>query len=82
MNFIKGPDFPTGGNIYNIEEIKKAYATGKGSIVTRGQAEIIEGKGGDFKILISEIPYQVNKATLVEKIANLVKEKSWKQSKI
>ncbi len=75
MNFIKGPDFPTGGNIYNLEEIKQAYATGKGRIVIRGKAEIVEGKTGDFKILITEIPYQVNKATLVEKIADLVKDK-------
>jgi len=74
MEYIKGPDFPTGGIIYNLEEIKSAYGTGKGSIVMRGQTEIIEDKG-TFKILISSIPYQVNKATLVEKIADLVREK-------
>lgn len=75
MNYIKGPDFPTGGNIYDLNEIKQAYATGKGSIVMRGQAEIVEDKGGFFKIIISEIPYQINKAGLVEKIAEMIKEK-------
>lgn len=74
MNYVKGPDFPTGGNIYNIEDIKNAYATGKGKIVMRAKAEIEEGKRG-FKILIHEIPYQVNKALLIEKIADLVKDK-------
>ena len=75
MQFIKGPDFPTGGQIFNIDDIKQAYATGKGSIVMRGKAEIIESKGGAFQIIITEIPYQVNKASLVEKIAELVKDK-------
>ncbi|HPY99498.1 MAG TPA: DNA gyrase subunit A, partial [bacterium] len=75
MQFIKGPDFPTGGIIYNQKDILAAYATGKGSIVIRGKAEIEEQKGGSFQIVISEIPYQVNKADLVEKIADLVKEK-------
>jgi DNA gyrase subunit A len=73
--FVKGPDFPTGGIIYNEKEIKEAYATGKGGIVMRGKAEIEEMKGEKFQIVISEIPYQVNKATLVEKIAELVHEK-------
>ncbi len=75
MEFIKGPDFPTGATIYNIDEIKSAYATGKGAIVMRANAEITEGKGGTFRIIISEIPYQVNKSTLLEKIAELVKDK-------
>ncbi len=75
MEFVTGPDFPTGGIIYNIDEIKSAYATGKGSIVIRGRAEIVEGKKDRFNIIISEIPYQVNKATMIENIANLVKEK-------
>jgi len=75
MNFVKGPDFPSGGLIYNIEDIKQAYATGKGGIVVRGRAEIVEDKGGKFKIIIKEIPYQVNKAALLEKIAELVREK-------
>ncbi len=74
MQFVKGPDFPTGGVIYNQKDILQAYATGKGGIVMRGLADIEETKSG-FQIIISEIPYQVNKATLVEKIADLVKEK-------
>lgn len=75
MQFVKGPDFPTGGLIYNQKDITQAYATGKGGIVMRGRAEITEDKAGQFKIVITEIPYQVNKATLVEKIANLVRDK-------
>ena len=74
MEFVKGPDFPTGGTIYNIEDIKTAYATGKGKIVMRAKAEIGEKKRG-FRIVITEIPYQVNKASLIEKIAELVKSK-------
>ncbi|MCL5093731.1 MAG: DNA gyrase subunit A [Patescibacteria group bacterium] len=75
MQFVKGPDFPTGGVIYDIAEIKNAYGTGKGSIITRAVAEIEEGKKNDMRIVISEIPYQVNKAGLITKIAELVKEK-------
>ena len=75
MQFVKGPDFPTGGIIYNNKDIQQAYATGKGGIVMRGRAEIHELKEGRFQIIISEIPYQINKATLVEKIAELVKDK-------
>lgn len=75
MEFVKGPDFPTGGVMYNQKDIKQAYATGKGGIVVRGRAEIIEDKSGKYKIEITEIPYQVNKANLVEKIALLVKNK-------
>ncbi|NTU69842.1 hypothetical protein HGB13_03425, partial [bacterium] len=74
-NFIKGPDFPTGGIIYNSQDIKSAYATGKGRVVIRAVAEIEETKGGKFKIIVTEIPYQQNKATLVERIAELVKTK-------
>ena len=81
MQFIKGPDFPTGGTIYDIKEIKQAYATGKGKIVMRAKAEIIEDKSGKFKIIVTEIPYQVNKATLVEKIAELVRDKKIKDIK-
>jgi len=73
--FVKGPDFPTGGIIYDQKDILTAYATGKGGIVMRGRAEIKENKHNDFQIIISELPYQVNKAVLVEKIADLVKEK-------
>lgn len=71
---IKGPDFPTGANIYNSEDIKTAYLTGKGRIMMRAKAEIEEVKRG-FRIIISEIPYQVNKASMIEKIADLVKDK-------
>jgi DNA gyrase subunit A len=73
--FIKGPDFPTGGIIYDTEAIKQTYATGKGSIVMRAKTEIVEDKAGQFKIIVSEVPFQVNKATLLEKIATLVKDK-------
>jgi DNA gyrase subunit A len=72
---VKGPDFPTGGIIYDQNAIKNAYATGKGGIVTRGKTEIIETKTGSFQIIITEIPYRVNKATMLEKIADLVKDK-------
>jgi len=75
IQFVKGPDFPTGGIIYNNKDILQAYATGKGGIVMRGRADIEEAKEGMFKIVITEIPYQVNKANLVEKIADLVKNK-------
>ena len=72
--FIKGPDFPTGGSIYNEKDIVSAYATGRGPVVSRGTAEISEGKRGQ-QIIITEIPYQVNKAELIIKIADLVKDK-------
>ncbi|KKW28486.1 MAG: gyrase subunit A protein, partial [Parcubacteria group bacterium GW2011_GWB1_52_7] len=74
LEFVKGPDFPTGGLIYNEKEIREAYATGKGSVVMRAVAEIAEKKNG-YQIIITEIPYQVNKAELIEKIADMVKEK-------
>ncbi len=72
---IKGPDFPTGGIIYNKKDILAAYTTGKGGIVMRAKAEIQEGKTDQFKIVITEVPYSINKATLLEKIADLVQEK-------
>ncbi len=78
MQFVKGPDFPTGGMVYDTEVIKTAYATGRGSVMTRGRAEIEELKNGKFQIVITEIPFQVNKATLVEKIAQLVQNKTIK----
>ncbi|MBN1326254.1 DNA gyrase subunit A [Candidatus Falkowbacteria bacterium] len=81
MKYIKGPDFPTGGIIYDIKEIQRAYATGKGAIVMRAKAEIIEDKSGKFKIIVSEIPYRVNKAELIEKIAELVRDKKIKDIK-
>ncbi len=75
LEHIKGPDFPTGGIIYNKKDIAAAYATGRGGIVLRAKADIDEMKNGQFRILVSEIPYQVNKANLIEKIATLVQEK-------
>ncbi len=75
MNFIQGPDFPTGGAIYDINEIKAAYGTGRGKIIMRGKAEIEDIGQGKSAIIISELPYQVNKAQLVARIADLVKEK-------
>ncbi len=72
---VKGPDFPTGGIIYNKKDILTAYATGRGGIVMRAKAEIKENKAGQFQILVTEVPYQVNKAEMIEKIATLVQEK-------
>lgn len=75
MQFIKGPDFPTGASIYDITEIQQAYATGRGRVVIRAKAEIEETKSGRFDIIVTELPYQVNKAVLIAKIADLVKDK-------
>lgn len=75
MEVIKGPDFPTAGIIMGRAGIRAAYATGRGKIVVRARAEIIERKNGYFSIVVDQLPYQVNKARLVESIANLVKEK-------
>ena len=75
MEHIKGPDFPTGGIIMGRSGIRAAYATGRGRVVVRARAEIEEEKNGRFKIVVSELPYQVNKARLIESIADLVKEK-------
>lgn len=74
MEFVKGPDFPTGGVIFDKKEIKQAYVTGKGGIVMQAKTEITE-ENGKFRIIIHEIPYQVNKANLIEKIAELVQSK-------
>jgi DNA gyrase subunit A len=73
--FIQGPDFPTGGIIYDKKAIAEAYASGRGPITCRALAEIEERKTGQFNIVITEIPYQVNKAELIAKIAELVQEK-------
>lgn len=75
LQFVKGPDFPTGGIIYGNESLRTAYATGRGGVVVRGVAEIVEGVKGKQQILISEIPFGLNKASLIEKIADLHKEK-------
>ena len=74
MQYIKGPDFPTAGIIMGTRGIKEAYATGRGKIYLRARAEIIETKGDRYKIVVTEIPYQVNKARLIEGIAQLVKD--------
>lgn len=73
--FIKGPDFPTGGIAYNAADIKTAFSTGKGGVVVRAKTEIVEDAKGNFSILVTEIPYQVNKASLLEKIAEGVRDK-------
>ena len=75
MEHIKGPDFPTAGIIMGAKGIKEAYATGRGKIYVRANAEIVEAKGDRFKIVVNEIPYGVNKARLISRIADLVKEK-------
>ncbi len=75
LKFVKGPDFPTGCVAFNQRDIAHAYATGRGGVVVRGEAEIVEGKKGTFQIIITSIPYRVNKANLITKIADLVHAK-------
>jgi DNA gyrase subunit A len=75
LQFIQGPDFPTGCIAFNQKDLAHAYATGRGGVVVRGDAEITEGKKGDYNITITSIPYRVNKADLLQKIADLVHEK-------
>ena len=75
LQYIQGPDFPTGGIVYNRETLIQAYLTGRGSVVVRGRAEIEEMKNGRYRIRVSEIPYQVNKSTMIEKMARLVQDK-------
>ena len=75
IEIVPGPDFPTGGTIYDRDEILNAYATGRGKILQRAQASIVEGQNGRYQIVITEIPYQVNKAYMIEKIADLVRDK-------
>lgn len=79
MECIKGPDFPTGGIIMGRSGIRAAYGTGRGKIILRSKAEIEEAKNGRERIIVTEIPYMVNKARLIESIANLVKEKKIEQ---
>ncbi len=74
-HFVKGPDFPTGAIVYDKKELQQAYATGKGGVVVRAKTEIVEDKKGAFAIIVTEIPYQVNKATLLERIAQNVRDK-------
>lgn len=75
MEFVKGPDFPTGGIIHGLEGIKQAFTTGHGRVVIDSKVEIEEGRAGRFRLVIRELPYQVNKANLIERIADLVKER-------
>ncbi|RME84405.1 MAG: DNA gyrase subunit A [Caldilineae bacterium] len=73
MQFVKGPDFPTGGIILGLDGIKHAYGTGRGRIIVRARTEIEEMRGGRFRIIVTEIPYQLNKTTLIERIADLAR---------
>jgi|AntRauTorcE11897_2_1112592.scaffolds.fasta_scaffold00756_1 DNA gyrase subunit A len=75
LEHVKGPDFPTGGVVYGKESIRTAFATGKGGVVVRGVADIQESKKGRHQIIITEIPYSLNKASLIEKMADLVRDK-------
>ncbi len=75
LEHIKGPDFPIGGIAYSQADITHAYTTGRGGVVCRGEAEVVELKNGSFQIIITSIPYQTVKQSLIEKIANLVQEK-------
>ncbi|MDA0376310.1 MAG: DNA gyrase subunit A [bacterium] len=75
LQYIQGPDFPTGGIVYDKDVLKQAYLTGRGSVVVRGKAEIEEGKNGRWHIRINELPYQVNKSNMIEKMARLVTDK-------
>jgi DNA gyrase subunit A len=75
LEFVKGPDFPTGAIVYGKDSLRTAYATGRGGIVVRGVAELVEGDKGKHQIIISEVPYGLNKSSLIEKIADLYKDK-------
>ncbi len=75
LDFVKGPDFPTGGIVYGAAALRQAYATGRGGVVVRGIAEVVEGNKGKHQIVITEIPYALNKESLVIKIAELVHDK-------
>ncbi len=75
LQYIKGPDFPTGGIAYNEKDIHHAYSSGRGGVVVRGEAEVVETKGDVFQIIITSLPYRVNKADLIMTIADLVREK-------
>jgi DNA gyrase subunit A len=75
MQFIKGPDFPTGGIAYGSKDMLHAYSSGRGGVVCRGEAEIVEQKDGNFSIIVTSIPFRVNKSNLIVSIAELVQEK-------
>ena len=71
MQFVKGPDFPTGGLVYGSKDMLHAYSSGRGGVVCRGEAEIVEQKAGLSQIVITSIPYRVNKSNLIQSIAEL-----------
>ena len=75
LTFVKGPDFPVGGIAFNQKDIAHAYANGRGGVVVRGETDIVEDKKGNFSIVITSIPYRVNKADMLIKIADLVRDK-------
>ncbi|HVS58282.1 MAG TPA: DNA gyrase subunit A [Candidatus Saccharimonadales bacterium] len=75
LQYVQGPDFPTGGIVYGKESLRSAYATGRGGVVVRGVAEVVEGNKGRHQIVITEIPYALNKESLIIKIADLVRDK-------
>ncbi len=75
LQFVKGPDFPTGGVLYGEKDLVQAYTTGKGGVVVRAKTDMVERADGSTNIIVTEIPYQVNKSALLEKIADLVKDK-------
>ncbi len=75
MQFVSGPDFPLGAVAFNKKDLLHAYTTGRGGVVVRGHAEIVEGKKGDFQIIITSIPYRVNKSDLIVRVADLVRDK-------
>ncbi|MFT5280923.1 MAG: DNA gyrase subunit A [Flavobacteriaceae bacterium] len=75
LEFVKGPDFPVGGIAYNVKDIQQAYSTGRGGVVVRGEAEILENKTEQSDIIITSLPFRVNKSNFVEQIADLVREK-------
>lgn len=75
LQFVQGPDFPLGGVVYGAKDLAHAYSTGRGGVVTRGETEIVEHKSGVYQIIITSLPFRVNKATLLESIAQLVAEK-------
>jgi DNA gyrase subunit A len=75
LQFVQGPDFPTGCIAFNQKDIQHAYSTGRGGVVVRGEAEILENKKGDYQIIVTSIPYRVNKSDLLQKMADLVHDK-------
>ena len=81
MQFVKGPDFPTGGLVYGNQDLIQAYSSGRGGVVTRGEVEIVEQKSGVSQIVVTSLPFRVNKADLIMSIADLVRDKNSKELK-